>query len=66
MAITADGTTGYVANADSGNVTVVDLTTNVTTQNITLPGTDNYVTNILIAPNGTTPMRVLLHRRIHT
>jgi YVTN family beta-propeller protein len=54
MAITADGTTGYVANADSGNVTVVDLTTNVTTQNITLPGTDNYVTNILIAPNGTT------------
>lgn len=54
MAITADGTTGYVANADSANVTVVDLTTNVATQNITLPGPDNYVTNIIIAPNGTT------------
>ena len=54
MAITADGTTGYVANADSGYVTVVDLTTNATTQNIVLPGSDNYVTNIVIAPNGTT------------
>jgi YVTN family beta-propeller protein len=51
MAITPNGNYGYVSGGFY--ITVVDLLTNATTQNITLPVTDEVV-SIAITPDGTT------------
>ena len=57
MEITPNGNYGYVAGGTY--ITVVDLLTNATTQNIILPITNSEVNSIAITPDGTKAYAIL-------
>ncbi|MGD1054241.1 MAG: YncE family protein [Candidatus Dormibacteria bacterium] len=54
LAVTPDGRTAYVADADTGGVTVVDLSTGSVEAQIPLPTAGATLTAIAISPDGST------------